>query len=281
MKQIFASLSTVFLGLAPPVMAESLDWTAGPFDMPESAIFDPAQDRIIVSVIVGHPGAADGDGYLALVSPEGEVLQQNWITGLSAPKGMGILGDVLLVADLTQLHEIDIPSGTLIRSMDVPGAVFLNDITTDGEQAYVSDFMGNRIWRYHDGDMTVWLDDDALAHPNGLLLDGSRLLVASWGQGMRDDFTTEAPGALLAVDLQTQAVRAIAPELGNLDGIARIGDRLLVNDWITGQVFEIDPDGSYSVTAQYPAGLADIAAYGDMLLLPSMLEGHVSAQTYP
>jgi sugar lactone lactonase YvrE len=281
MNHIFTYIAAVLTGLTSPLHADPASWTAGPFDMPESAIFDATHDRIIVSVIHGHPGEADGNGHLALLSPDGEISDPSWITGLDAPKGMAIVGETLLVADLTRLHEIDLATGTFLRSLDVEGAVFLNDITSDGEQAYLSDFMGNRIWHYQGGEMTVWLEDEALAHPNGLYLDEERLVVGSWGQGMRDDFSTEIPGSLLAVDLETQAISTIVPSLGNLDGIVRIGDTLLVSDWITGQLFEVDADGAHTVVAEYPAGLADIAAYGNTLVLPSMLEGNVSARAYP
>lgn len=281
MNHTITSVATVLIGLTSPLHADPASWTTGPFDMPESAIFDAAHDRIIVSVIQGHPGEADGNGHLALLSLEGEISEPGWITGLDAPKGMAIVGETLLVADLTRLHEIDLPTGTLLRSLEVDGAVFLNDIASDGKQAYVSDFMGNRIWRYQAGDMTVWLEDAALAHPNGLYLDEERLVVGSWGQGMRDDFSTEVPGSLLAVDLETQAISTIVPSLGNLDGIVRIGDVLLASDWITGQLFEVGADGTHTVVAEHPAGLADIAAYGNTLILPSMLEGNVSARPYP
>ncbi|WP_424969315.1 hypothetical protein [Dinoroseobacter sp. S76] len=280
MKYVSVLTAALWTSFATPAAADPFHWTAGPFDMPESAIFDAVQDRIILSVIGGHPGAADGDGTLALLSPEGEILDPQWVTGLDAPKGMAILGDSLLVADLTRLHEVDLASGEILRSLELEGASFLNDVTSDGAQAFVSDLMTNRIWRYHGGEMTLWLEADALAHPNGLLLDGERLLVGSWGSGMRDDFTTEQPGALLSVDLATKAVHPLVPNLGNLDGVARIGETLLVNDWITGALFAIAADGTVTLKTEFPAGLADISAHGDRLFLPSMLEGSLSVLTY-
>ncbi|MEM1078123.1 MAG: ATP/GTP-binding protein [Pseudomonadota bacterium] len=280
MKRIL-SVATVLASLATTGSADPFDWTAGPFDMPESAIYDAPHDRIVLSVIGGHPGMADGNGLLALVSPEGAILDPDWVTGLDAPKGMAILGDTLLVTDLTRLHEIDLSTGQIQRSLEVEDTMFLNDITADGQQAFVSDLMANRIWRYAAGALTLWLEDETLAHPNGLLLDGDRLIVGSWGPGIREDFTTQEPGALLSVDLATKAVETLVHRLGNLDGVARIGDVLLVNDWITGQLFEIAADGTATVVAQYPAGLADISTHGDRVFLPSMLEGTLSARSYP
>ncbi|SMP23684.1 hypothetical protein [Shimia sagamensis] len=281
MKNILPTLTAGTLCIATSVLADPSGWTSGAFDMPESAIYDEARDRIVVSVIAGHPGEADGNGALALLSPEGDVIDPNWITGLNAPKGMAILENTLLVADLTQLHEVNLTTGTLQHSWEVDGAVFLNDIASDTKKAYISDFMANQIWRYEAGEITSWLVSDTLSHPNGLYLDGDELLVGSWGQGMQSDFSTEHPGSLLAVNLDDQEISVIAEQVGNLDGIARIGDKLFVNDWITGDLFEVQADGSVASVAKFAPGLADIAAFGNALLLPSMLEGTISMQSFP
>lgn len=263
------------------VSASETTWTAGHFDMPESAIYDEARERIVVSVIGGHPGIADGVGGLALISPIGDILDADWTIGLDAPKGMGIIGDTLLVADLTRLHEIDLATGDIVQSHEVDGAVFLNDITSDGDRAFVSDFMSHSIWLYEDGAMTPWLEDATLRHPNGVLLDGDRLLVGSWGVGMHDDFTTDVPGSLLSVDLETREIGVVAKEVGNIDGITKINDDILVNDWITGELFLITTMGETEPVGSFAPGLADIASYGDTLFLPSMLDGTVSAKFYP
>ncbi|GIT89938.1 ATP/GTP-binding protein [Jannaschia pagri] len=269
-----------FAALPAPVVADDLRWTAGPFDMPESAVFDPEQNHIVLSIIGGDPGAADGSGGLAVLSPDGQMLDADWVTGLDAPKGLALLGDHLLVSDLTHLHVIDRVTGTRIQSLKAPGAVFLNDVTTDGTQAFISDMMTDSIWRYADGALTMWMQDPALSHPNGLLLDGDRLVVGSWGAGLRDDFSTERAGDLLAVDLTTQALTVLAPELGNLDGIVRMGADLMVSDWITGALIKVGATGPETV-AQYGPGLADIARLGDALILPLMLDGRVEVRSTP
>ncbi|MEJ6395817.1 hypothetical protein V8J82_21340 [Gymnodinialimonas sp. 2305UL16-5] len=281
MKLLIALCLSVAVTSLTPSLADPADWTTGPFDMPESAIYDPIHDRIVLSVMGGDPGAADGDGTLALLSPDGAVLDRAWVAGLDAPKGMAIVGTTLLVADLTRLHEIDLATGTVMRSLDLEGAVFLNDVTSDGTRAFVSDLMANRIWLYTDGLALPWLQNDRLAHPNGLLLEEDRLLVGSWGEGLRADFSTEMPGALLAVDLSDREITVLADAVGNLDGIVRLNGALLVNDWITGALFRIEADGTAHVIAEHAPGLADIGAYEDMLLLPAMLDGTLSAQTVP
>ncbi|KEJ94547.1 Sugar lactone lactonase YvrE [Pseudosulfitobacter pseudonitzschiae] len=257
------------------------NWTAGGFDMPESAVFDTERNRIILSTIIGNPGAADGQGSLVLLSPEGDVIDANWAVGLDAPKGMAILGDVLLVADLTRLHEIDLATGKIRRSLAMPEAVFLNDVTSDGEVAFVSDLMTDSLWRYADGALTLWFSDPQLAHPNGVFLDEGRLLVGSWGAGLRDDFTTETQGSLLSVSLDTKEISVVAPNIGNIDGITRIDDAIIVSDWVTGGLLEIGRDGVAQQVAQFAPGLADISSDGSTLYLPMMLDGSLISRDYP
>ena len=278
MKTIITGFAMALAGSA--VVAEE-NWTTGNFDMPESAIFDPVRGKIVLSTIIGDPGGVDGQGSLVILTPEGAVINPAWTTGLDAPKGMGIVGDVLLVADLTRLHEIDLTTGEIRRSLTLPEAVFLNDVTSDGGVAYVSDLMTDSLWRYADGEVTLWLNDPLLAHPNGVFLDQDRLLVGSWGAGLRDDFTTEVPGSLLSVSLETKEISVVAPEVGNIAGITRIGDAIIVSDWVTGKLFEVSDTGEARETGQFQPGLADISSQGGTLYLPMMLDGTLVSLSYP
>jgi hypothetical protein len=92
---------------------------------------------------------------------------------------------------------------------------------------------------------------------------------------MKPDFSTEAPGSLIAIDLKSKAITPIAggEAIGNLDGVVRIGDALVVNDWITGKVFALKPGQKAKEVAQYTQGLADMGAAGATLYLPMMMDG--------
>ncbi|RVD47581.1 ATP/GTP-binding protein, partial [Mesorhizobium sp. M2D.F.Ca.ET.140.01.1.1] len=69
MKTLIASTILAFLGAATVTAAEAGEiWRAGGFEQPESALFDAASNRIVVSNIAGNPGEADGNGYLSLPS---------------------------------------------------------------------------------------------------------------------------------------------------------------------------------------------------------------------
>lgn len=278
----FRAITTgLMIALSTSAAVAEENWTARGFDMPESAIVDVEHSRIIVSTIIGNPSQADGNGSLALMSLNGDVTNAAWTTGLDAPKGMAIVGDTLLVADLTRLHVIDLATGKIRQSITAPQAVFLNDVTSDGEVAYISDMMADSIWQFANGEVSLWLTDALLSHPNGLLVDDGRLLVGSWGAGLRDDFTTEVTGSLLSVALESKEISTVASAVGNIDGIARIGDTIIVSDWVTGGLIEVAANGDAHQIGQYAPGLADISARGKTLYLPMMLDGTLVSFDYP
>ncbi len=89
-------------------MAESATeaWRLGGLKMPESVIFDKANNRLIVGNMATFGPDGGADGYLSIVSPDGQLVTEKWATGLNDPKGMAIVGDSLFVADPTGLVEI-------------------------------------------------------------------------------------------------------------------------------------------------------------------------------
>ncbi|MCK7612269.1 ATP/GTP-binding protein [Roseibium sediminicola] len=278
--RIRASLAAALVaGLtATSAQAGSL-WSTEGFDMPESVLYDAAHDRLVVSVMQGAPNAVDGNGHLALLSPGGTVIDASWATGMDAPKGLALMDGKIFAADLTQLRIVDAATGALLASMPAEGAVFLNDVTTNGKDVFVSDMMTDTIWHYADGTFDKWLETPELSHPNGLLWDDGRLLVGSWGKGLKEDFTTEAPGNLLSIDPDTKTISVVASDIGNIDGIVRLNGKIVLNDWINGKAFEITEGGDVTEILAEPAGLADIGTAKGVLYLPHMLEGRIEAVT--
>jgi DNA-binding beta-propeller fold protein YncE len=109
---------------------------------PESVIYSPKQDILFVSNIDGKPNEKDQKGFISKVSPSnGNIIELSWITGLNAPKGMAIYNNTkLYVSDITDLVEIDITNGKIIKRFNAPGSVFLNDVASDNHgNIYVSD----------------------------------------------------------------------------------------------------------------------------------------------
>jgi hypothetical protein len=110
---------------------------------PESVVYAPKQNILFVSNVDGKPDQKDQNGFISKVSPSnGSIVELNWITGLNAPKGMAIYNNnsKLYVSDITDLVEIDIASGKIIKRFNAPGSAFLNDVALDNQgNIYVSD----------------------------------------------------------------------------------------------------------------------------------------------
>src|SRR6187549_3002455 len=96
--------------------------------VPESVLFDASRSTLFVSLIDGMPWEADGKGGIAKMSLDGTTTNQEWVTGLNCPKGMGIAGNHLYVADLAEVVVINIKKGTIEKRIKPDGAVNLNDI---------------------------------------------------------------------------------------------------------------------------------------------------------
>ncbi|MBZ9863224.1 ATP/GTP-binding protein [Mesorhizobium sp. CA12] len=281
MKYLIASAAFAAVSVISAAQAGEL-WRATGFEQPESALVDAAHNRIVVSNIVGNPGAVDGNGYLSLLSMDGKVISRRWVDGMDAPKGMAIADGRLYAADITKVRVVDLASGRLVETIDVPGAVFLNDMTADSAgKVYVSDMLADTIYRI-DGDRPeLFVKDALLASPNGVFANGGRLIVASWGKGIdKTDFSTAEPGGLLSVDLATKKVTPLpaAQKFADLDGVIAIGDTMYATAYMTGTLYSYKPGGVPTVVATFKPGSADIGTDGKATIyVPLMGEGEVVA----
>jgi hypothetical protein len=269
----FAILAT---GLASTAGLAAEEWRIGGFSTPESALFDAASNRVIVSNIVGDAMQADGNGTLSTVAPDGTMIDAEWVTGLDAPKGSAIGGDKLYVADLTRLRIVDLASGEY-ETVDVPGAVFLNDVTVaDDGAVYLTDTFGNSIYVYKDGAASLFVQDLALDGPNGILAVDGMLYVASAGVFPSANDPGK-PGGVQKVDIATRAItkEEAAGDFGTLDGIVMIGGALYVTDFMGGKLFRLEPGGTPAEVATLKMGSADTGSDGTSIYVPQMMEGEL------
>ncbi|MDX8496562.1 ATP/GTP-binding protein [Mesorhizobium sp. VK22B] len=277
MKSLIASIFAAIAGIATAPAAQAGEiWRAGGFEQPESALVDAADKRIVVSNIVGNPGEADGNGYLSLLSLDGKVITRHWVDGMDAPKGMAIVGGKLYAADITKIRVVDLDSGKLVSTIDVPGAVFLNDMTADASgKVYVTDMLADTIYRIDGDKPELFVKDALLASPNGVFADGDRLIVASWGRGIRTDFSTAEPGGVLAIDLASKKVTPLpgAQKFADLDGVIAIGGDIYATAYMTGTLYRYHAGGKPEVVATFKPGSADIGTD----VVPLMNEGEVAA----
>ncbi len=217
------------------------------FRMPESAAWDPVHGAFFVSNFDGmNPSGEEGKQAVARLDANGRAASAGWVAGLRNPSGLAVSGDRLYVVERTGLAVIDIPSATVAERHPLPGAGLLNDVAVAPDGAvFVSDSVRGTVHRFAGGQWETWLQGEAFARPNGLLVRGGRLLVAVNGDG-----------SLKAVDLATKAVTTVARfGPGLLDGLQAGPDGSVLVSHNEGRLFRISPDGSV-------AKLLDLTAVG-------------------
>lgn len=194
---------------------------------PESVLYDEARSVIYVSNINMNPWEKDGNGFLSKMDPEGNILDLKWVTGLSGPKGMGILDNSLFVADIDELVEVDIETGEIKNRYPVEGTPTLNDVTVGNGVIYVSGSDSNKVFMLNDGQLHVFLEGN-LGRPNGLFYEPGRLLML-----------TSTSSELSSIDLETKERNVLVDSLGHGDGIVPVGNGdYLASSW-RGEVFYI------------------------------------------
>jgi len=140
--------------------------------IPESVL--PDKDVLYVSLIDGSPWETDGRGGVAKLSKTGKILNAGWVTGLNAPKGMGIWRGKLYVADVSDVVVVNLSDGKVETKIPVDGATGLNDITIDKQgTVYVSDSRLGNVHQLKNGKATLFMSD--LKGVNGLKAVGADL----------------------------------------------------------------------------------------------------------
>lgn len=251
-------------------------------EAPESAYVAPEDGVIYVSNVSGDAGNKDGKGFISKVSADGKVIAAQWVSGLHAPKGLRSSGGVLWVSNIDELVSIDMASGQIKSRTAIPEAKFLNDVAIGADgTVFVSDTVGGKIYAVKDGAVSTFAEGDATESPNGLLVQGDRLLVAAWGVGIKSDFSTKQLGRLLAYSLSDKKLTKITKQpLGHLDGLesdSRNG--YYVSDWMAGRVFHVSVSGKARLMREGFKGAADIGLdlKNKLLLVPAMDENKLYA----
>lgn len=195
----------------------------------ESVLFDPTENVLYVASINENPWKKDGNGYISKLTTDGKVLSARWATGLSAPKGMGILNGRLYVTNIDEVAEIDLKTGKIINRFTHPEAVNLNDIAVNPDgQVYVSDSKGNCIFHLLNNKMEIFTDSPQVKGSNGLCIYKRQLLC---GQD----------NSVVAINLLTKEVTTLIENTGGIDGIEVIGKgTFLISDW-SGHVYMAEP----------------------------------------
>jgi len=214
--------------------------------IPESVLPDLKNGILYVSLIDGPSWTADGKGGVGKLSIDGKKYDSTWITGLNAPKGMGIHGNRLYVADMSELVIIDIAKGKIEKKLAIENAQGLNDVTINNKGiVYVSDSRTSRIWRVENDNASLYLD--SMRGVNGL-------------KAINDDLIIASGKSFIKADAQKNITKlADLPQGG--DGIEPIGNGdYIVTSW-AGYIFYVHADGRVETileTHQEKKNTADI-----------------------
>jgi len=217
----------------PPASLTEIWRTDGVLSTCESVLYDQDRDLLFVSCINGSPAEKNGLGFISLLEPDGNIKKLEWVKGLNAPKGMGILDGKLVAADIDELVLIDISKAKIVDRIKVEGASFLNDIAIGADgKIYFTDSDTGIVWIYKDGELKQWLN--GLNRPNGLYIEEDRVLLST--SGSQD---------LRVIDKATGEMKVVTTEIGHGDGVEFTGKKgyYIASSW-SGEVFLIKPDYS-------------------------------------
>jgi sugar lactone lactonase YvrE len=277
--------STPPASVAP--VAPVLTYAPG-FLKPESAVYDADADRYLVSNINGVGVVKDDNGFISVLSPDGQTTSLRWIEGgkngvtLDAPKGMVISRGMLWVTDITVVRQFDLKTGAPGPDIPVSGATSLNDIAAgpDG-RIFVSDTgkkLGadgkslesngqDALYVVDGGRAAVLAKRRELGNPNGVLWTDKGLVVV----------TNDASGEIYRMGDHQEREDVTKVPGGALDGLLALGDSLLVTSWGASAIFRGNLGGPFEVAIDHVKSPADIGydTKRGRLLVPLLLQNEV------
>ena len=181
-------------------------------EVPESVLYSAIHNCLFVSNIAGDPSDKDGKGMISVMDVTGKVKDLNWVTGLSAPKGMATDSMYLYVSDINELVVIDIQLKQIHNRIKREDAQFLNDVAVNSHgDVFVSDSNGNRIYKLKEGALKIWLEGEMFGGVNGLFCEG-------------DDMIVGTSTAILKVSMVDQSIEVLFADASEVDGIESDGE---------------------------------------------------------
>jgi YVTN family beta-propeller protein len=232
-KSILLSLSILFCAAVSAQVPQLVKkWeTDTLLKVPESVLYDEKGKVLYVTNIDGtDPWAEDGKGSVSKVGLDGKIISVEWVSGLNAPKGMGLHKGKLYVADLKSIIVVDAATGKVDSKIEVGGAQGLNDVSVDEKGVvYVSDMPGKKIYRIENGKQEIILEN--LNRPNGVLAH-------------KNEFFVLDNGTLFKMNKDKSLTKITDGLEGGTDGIENIGgNNYIVSCW-AGSLWHVNTDGT-------------------------------------
>jgi hypothetical protein len=201
---------------------------------------------IYVSNINGAVMQKEGNGFISRLTADGKMLERQWVKGLNSPTGLALHDRTLYAADVDQAHRDQRslgrnPQALRRQGRGLPqrrGGRRRGDCLRLG---YADEYDLAPQGR----ELRAVARQRRVERPNGLLIQGKTLIVASLGKVQSQGQKKEL-GTLLAVSLDDQKVSKVGKGelIGNLDGLQAIQPGVyLVTDWAQGALYRVDAKG--------------------------------------
>ncbi|HYC45237.1 MAG TPA: hypothetical protein VED01_07085 [Burkholderiales bacterium] len=259
-----------FAGESKPLRVIS-DHTAGGFQFPESAAYDPRAKVFYVSQFGGSkldPAAKDGQGKISKVALDGKVIEERFLPAagetMNKPKGIWVKANRLWVTDIDSVWIFDLKTKKG-RKLDIPGITFANDPTVIGTSLYVSDNRADRLYRIEPADFL----NANIAPQISIPLAGRSIYPNGVHPGKRGEVlivgfqSPKEPRGIYSLTKDGE-LRELAKGLGRLDGVYQLRDgSLLVTDWNSGSLSRWTEKGGMEKLAAHFKGPADFATIED------------------
>lgn len=252
---------------------------------PYSFVNDPVDKGYFISSVNGEADAADNNGFITKLDPNGKLLNLKFIQGgkgdvtLHAPKGMALVEHVLYVADLDTLRGFDTTTGKQVLALTIrtPATsqatvpqTSLTDVTFDGKgHLYCSDQKANTIYRVDLASKTfsVLVTDQALAGPSGLVVHprSGQIIAVSWDKGKISEISPEGR----VTELVSNGF--FSNRFQNLRGVDfDRWDNMYVSDFTTGKVWRMSWDKRFQVIAEFLPSPGDLSIdrANNLILVP-------------
>jgi sugar lactone lactonase YvrE len=225
---VLAFIGAAFVCKAQKHQLEKIWQTDSIVAVPESVLPDMNKNILYVSLIDGGGWVADGKGGVGKLSSDGKKYDSTWITGLNAPKGMGIVGNRLYVADMSEVIVINMDKGTIEKKISIDSAKGLNDITvSDKGVVYVSDSRTGKIWRIENDRAALYLEN--INGVNGLKAIGDDLFIGGGKNFMKAD--------------KNKNLTTVAALPQGIDGIEPVGNGDFILTAWAGYIFYVSQTG--------------------------------------
>ncbi len=232
----------------------------------ESVLLDASSGTLYVSNIEGDPTGKDGKGSISILNTDGTIANQNWVTGLNAPKGMGISNGKLYVTDIDELVEIDIASAKVTNKYKVEGAKFLNDTDTHDGKVYFTDMNTGKVHLLENGKVSTISEGNESINGIAVAEDGTIYgLDASGLKKWNADGTTTL----------------INSNVTGGDGLVILGDGNFIASRWQGEIWFVSNDGETLMldTKDAESNTADIGynAQEQIVYVPTFMKNKVVA----